>query len=262
MNGNNIVLGILASALIIFTLVAIIVFVIIAARRQRLKQDLTEARYKTKINDITFAALRSQMNPHFIFNCLNSIKYLTEQNKSEVASKYLDKFALLIRNILNNARCEKITLTDEIASVRLYLELEAMRFKEKLQYNITICESVDAEFIEVPPMIIQPYVENAIWHGLMPKEKGGRVTIDISQQHDSCLIIFIEDNGIGRFKSAEIRNNSNYTHKSFGTQITDERINLLNEIYSSNKASVNITDLYDDFSHPTGTKVIIKLPIK
>jgi LytS/YehU family sensor histidine kinase len=262
MKGETLITAVLASALVIFILIVGVVLVIIYARRQRLRQELNEANYKAKITDISFAALRSQMNPHFIFNCLNSIKYFTEQNNNEAASEYLSKFARLIRRILDNARCEKITLEEEIDSLKLYLELEAMRFKEKLQFIFDVKDNVDTDFIEIPPMIIQPYIENAIWHGLMPKENGGLLKVSITQQDDVNVIIVINDNGIGRVKAAEIKNKKAEAHVSYGTKITGERINLINEKNGEQRADVKIIDEYDENNAPCGTTVIIKLPIK
>lgn len=262
MNSDSLTSAVLASALVIFILIVGVVLVIIYARRQRLRQELNEANYKAKIADVTFAALRSQMNPHFIFNCLNSIKFFTEQNNSEAASAYLSKFAKLIRHILDNARCEKITLVEEIDSLKLYLELEAMRFKEKLQFSFEVKDNVDIDFIEIPPMIIQPYVENAIWHGLMPKADGGLLKVSVSQEDSCSIAITVSDNGIGRSKATEIKNAEDGNRISHGTKITGERIDILNEQPGTQKASVKIIDEYDKNNFPTGTTVIIKLSIK
>jgi LytS/YehU family sensor histidine kinase len=262
LTGDNLITGILAAAVVIFLLIIAVVLVIFSARKQRLSQQLKEANYQSKINDISFAALRSQMNPHFIFNCLNSIKYFTEQNNNEAASAYLSKFASLIRSTLDNARCEKITLEEEINSLYLYLDLEAMRFKEKLNYAIIVHDNVDSAFIELPPMIIQPYVENAIWHGLMSKESGGTLTVTISQQDDTAIFIDIKDNGIGRKKAAVLKGREIASHISYGTRIIEERIAILNEKAGNSAAEVSIADLSDANDQPSGTCVTIKLPLR
>ncbi|MFL9484288.1 DUF3856 domain-containing protein [Chitinophagaceae bacterium LWZ2-11] len=230
--------------------------------KEKAQKELKEAEYKNRMNDITYTALRSQMNPHFIFNCLNSIKLYAEQNNTEAASEYLTKFSKLIRMILDHSRANTITLTSEIELLHLYLEMEAMRFKSKLQYTINVETDVEPDFIEIPPMLIQPYVENSIWHGLMHKEAGGIVNIHIAQSSDySMLIITIADNGVGRVKAAELKSKSFNKHTSYGTLVTAERLALLNEKYQSG-AEVQISDLEDEDNRPSGTLVTIKLPIK
>jgi len=222
---------------------------------------LKEAEFNSRMNDITFSALRSQMNPHFIFNCLNSIKLYTEQNNSEAASEYLTKFSRLIRSILDSARADNITLDSELQLLKLYLEMEAMRFKEKLQYFINVEAGIDAEFIDMPPLIIQPYVENAIWHGLMHKQEGGKIKIDISMPQQGLLVISVEDNGVGRTKASALKSKNAVQNKSFGTRLTAERIALINEKYKTS-AQIIITDLFDSNNNPCGTNVTIKLPVK
>ena len=227
---------------------------------QKAAESVKEAEFKTKLNDVSFAALRSQMNPHFIFNCLNSIKLYTEENNKEAASEYLGKFSQLIRNMLNNTRSERILLKDEIESLKLYLEMEAMRFKSKLQWQVIVDDTVDMDFIEIPPLMVQPYVENAIWHGLMHKPDGGLVQVIVKQTGNDLVEISIEDNGIGRKKSQELKRGRQDIHQSHGTKITDERIALINSKYKSN-ASVTILDLNSEDETAAGTKVILKIPV-
>jgi len=230
--------------------------------REKAEKQLKEAEYKSRMNDTTLAALRSQMNPHFIFNCLNSIKLYTEQNNTEAASIYLTKFSKLIRSMLDNSESDSTTLTAEIELLQLYIEMEAMRFKEKLQYCIETDKGIDTDFIELPPLLIQPYVENAIWHGLMHKEEGGMIKIHISQLiEESMLVITVADNGIGREQAAALRSKMAVKQKSYGTRLTGERITLINEKYKTG-ASVVVTDLRDADGSACGTLVTIKLPIK
>jgi LytS/YehU family sensor histidine kinase len=262
MPSNNLFITILATAVVVLLLIVGMVAVILYARKQKLAQALKESNYQSRLNDVSFAALRSQMNPHFIFNCLNSIKLYTEQNNSEAASEYLSKFALLIRSTLDNARREKVLLAQELESIKLYLELEAMRFKEKLIFNIAVDDNVDIDFIEIPTTIIQPYIENAIWHGLMHKPTGGNISITVKQiNNNESLLIKIEDNGIGREKAAVLKSKSVEQHESYGTKITGERIALINEKYGLT-ATVNIKDLYNEAGQPSGTLVTLNLPIK
>jgi len=227
--------------------------------KTRLENETLQAQYRQKIADTELALLHSQMNPHFTFNCLNSIKLYIEQNDIEAASGYLTKFSKLIRIILDNSRSERVTLASELSSLRLYLELEAMRFKNKLDYSLVIEENLDEEFIELPPLLIQPYVENAIWHGLMHKEAGGKLQVAISRV-DDFLIITVEDNGIGRKMAAALKSKSVLKNKSHGTVITHERIALINKHFKQD-ASVVIKDLVDSKGTPTGTLVTIKIPV-
>lgn len=222
---------------------------------------LKQTELNSRMNDVTFSALRSQMNPHFIFNCLNSIKLYTEQNNTEAASEYLSKFSKLIRSTLDSAHNDSISLAAELDLLKLYLEMEAIRFKEKLQYTITVQDGIDTEFIDIPPLIIQPYVENAIWHGLMQKQQGGSISINVSM-HEQMLVITVEDDGIGRVKAAELKSKTAVQHKSFGTKLAAERIALINEKYKTS-AQVIIDDLYDSFNAAAcGTRITIKLPVK
>lgn len=262
MKSEVLITGILATGFIMLILAVGVIITILLARRQKLRQDLQEANYKAKIAEVTLSALSSQMNPHFIFNCLNSIKYFTEQHHHKEASAYLTKFAGLIRATLDNARNDRITLEEEISSIKLYLELEAMRFKEKLSYTIQVDDAVDTEFIELPPMLIQPYIENAIWHGLMPKATGGEISVSIWQDSDIALFIEVSDNGIGRARSYEMQQAGRSEKKSHGTRITGDRIALLNEQYGKKVADVSIIDRIDAGNHPAGTTVIIQLPVK
>lgn len=147
---------------------------------ERIVQQQKEADFQRQLGDISLSALRSQMNPHFIFNCLNSIKLYTTQNDTIAASEYLTKFSRLIRLVLENSRNDRITLASELDALRLYMEMEAMRFKEKLKYNISVDKDVDLNYVEIPPLLLQPYVENAIWHGLMQKEEGDKLILPLA----------------------------------------------------------------------------------
>lgn len=225
---------------------------------QRINRLTTE--FEQKIAETEISALRSQMNPHFIFNCLNSIKLYSLENDSESASVYLTKFSKLIRLVLENSRTERLSLEREIETLRLYVEMEIMRFKEKVQYEIIISPEIDQQYVEIPPLLIQPFVENAIWHGLMHKEFGGKVRILINLISGNLLEIQIIDDGVGRQKSAEYKSKTAIKHKSFGMKVTNERIDLINQIYKTS-AKVEIIDLYDDLQNSTGTKVIIQIPV-
>lgn len=225
--------------------------------QEKAQQQIKEMGFESKLNDLTLASLKSQMNPHFIFNCLNSIKFYVEKNETDAASLYITKFSKLIRNILDSARSEKISLTTEIELIGLYLEMEAMRLKDKLNYKIEIAANIDGDFIEIPPLLIQPYVENAIWHGLMPKADGGNITIGISIENDS-LLINIEDDGIGRENAEALKRKNKFNHTSHGSALNNERIAMFNARYKTNTRVV-ITDLTDGAGQACGTRITIKM---
>ncbi len=216
--------------------------------------------FENKIAETEISALRSQMNPHFIFNCLNSIKLYSLENDSKAASDYLTKFSRLIRLVLENSRSEKVTLENELATLQLYIEMEAMRFKDKVKFYFNIAKEIDQQFIDIPPLLLQPFVENAIWHGLMHKEAGGTIWVNIALKTENLLHIEIIDDGVGRAKSAEYKSKSATRNKSFGMKVTSERIELINQIYKTN-TQIEIIDLKDSNNNPNGTKVILNIPI-
>lgn len=221
---------------------------------------LQEAEFASKIAETEMTALRAQMNPHFIFNCLNSIKLYTLENDAQTASDYLTKFSRLIRLVLENSRSEKVTLANELETLQLYIEMEAMRFKNKVKYQLEVDDEIDIHYIDIPPLLLQPYIENAIWHGLMHKEEGGTVIIKIDLEQEHLLQVSIIDDGIGRAAAAELKSKSATKNKSFGLKMTSERIELINQLYKS-KTQVQIEDLVDDNGNTKGTKVIVKIPV-
>jgi hypothetical protein len=223
------------------------------------KIKLQESEFAHKLAETEMTALRAQMNPHFIFNCLNSIKLYTLENDGATATDYLTKFSRLIRLVLENSRSERITLANELETLELYIQMEAMRFKDKVNYKLNVAEDIDTHYTEIPPLLLQPYVENAIWHGLMHKEGGGKITIDVSME-ETALQVHITDNGIGRAGAAALKSKSATTHKSFGLKITSERIELFNQLYQTH-TKVQIEDLTDADGQATGTKVMVEIPI-
>ncbi len=237
---------------------AYIMFLLIRFRLRRVEQR------KEKISDLNkilmnlkLKALRAQMNPHFTFNVMNSIQHFIATNDGEAANRYLSRFSKLIRLILNNSEKSVVPIADEIKALELYLELEVMRFEERFEYKINVDKSIDVLEVEIPSMLIQPYVENSIKHGILNLGRRGVIQIDI-QKHDKFLKCIIEDNGVGRSSSVFI--NRNISHKSFGTAITQERLAAINALYNS-KLSENVIDLYDDKGDPIGTRVEIYIPI-
>lgn len=225
---------------------------------QHMRQLETE--FEQKLADTEMTALRAQMNPHFIFNCLNSIKLYTLDNEADKASDYLTKFSRLIRLVLENSRSERVTLHNELEALRLYIELEAMRFKHKLQYSIQVAPEIDTHYLRIPPLLLQPYVENAIWHGLMHKAEGGAVLIEVSLPKENLLHIDITDDGVGRQRARALRSKSAGRHKSFGMQVTADRIRMINQLYNS-QTQAEVMDLVDSFGEACGTKVSLDIPV-
>ena len=230
--------------------------------RQLEEQRVSQLRsnFERRVAEAEMTGLRSQMNPHFIFNCLNSIKLYATENDSEKASEYLTKFSRLIRMVLENSRSERVTLQNELDMLQLYADMEIMRFKQKLSFSVAVEPGIDAQFIEIPPLLLQPYVENAIWHGLMHKPAGGAVRVRVCQPQENRLQLTITDDGVGRARAAEIRSKSASHRKSFGLKMTSERIALVNQLYQTH-TQVIINDLVDTDGRPAGTEVVLQIPI-
>lgn len=204
-------------------------------------------------------SLRQQMNPHFIFNTLNSIQYYILEKDNISSHKYLTKFARLMRFTLDNSLYSTIPLRDELESLRLYLELEALRLQDKFTFNIDYQNNEAVLDIKIPTLMIQPFVENAIWHGIMLKpDKSGHVQINLHEMETSVLCT-IEDNGIGREQARKIQETTNKAHRSRGFQITQQRIDLLNSMYGQ-KFNIQIVDLYNEQDEAAGTRVSISIP--
>jgi sensor histidine kinase YesM len=202
--------------------------------------------------------LRSQINPHFMFNTINALKSLTMQHKYEEVGYYFDEFSKLLRLFLENSRSKKITLEKELKALELYVIFENLRLRYKVKLDIDIDPQIDINFTEIPPTILQPFVENAIWHGLNPKESNdGKIEVKIKQQEDESLEISIIDNGVGR-KVAAVYSAMSANHTSLATKIIEERLSLVNDSLVDN---VKIIDLYDSSNHPIGTKVVLNVNV-
>ena len=224
------------------------------------KKQKVEFERKVEMSKIELKALRSQMNPHFIFNSLNSIQHYIFNTRSDEAIKYLNKFARLVRIILNNSEKPTVTVGEDLEALKLYLELEKMRFEEKFDYELIVDATVDVDYDIMPPLLMQPYVENAILHGLNPKPSKGQLIIRLHSENN-FLICSIVDNGIGRAKASEIRRTMPVKkHKSLGMKITEDRLKILNEINNS-QLSVTVTDLYDVAGEALGTRVELFVPL-
>jgi sensor histidine kinase YesM len=243
---------------VILLLIAFAILSLLRYKRKRDSEQLTSD-FKNQLAKAETKALRAQMNPHFIFNSLNSINSFVMDQQHELASEYLIKFSKLIRLILDNSRSETISIEKELETLKLYVLLEAARFENKFKCVYKIAHDVNTNSIMIPPMLLQPFVENAIWHGLMQKEGEGTITIDIAMKNEELLLISIEDDGIGREKAAELKSKS-AAHKSHGLKVTSQRIEMMNKLNSSGE-KVSIVDLKDEHGLACGTRVELVIPI-
>lgn len=222
-----------------------------AQKKLQLEKEVVELEQK---------ALRLQMNPHFIFNALNSIQSQIGTGNEEAARYYLAKFSRLMRQILDNSRNASITLEEEVNTLENYLLIEKFCNGDRFDYKITVDDTIEKDYVKIPPMLLQPFIENAIKHGLKYIDgKKGFIEVNFSEA-DNILECSVTDNGIGRTKAEELNKNSKETyHKSTALIVTQERLDLLKE--DSEIKSLEIIDLYDEQSNATGTKVIIRIPL-
>ncbi|MDD5571362.1 MAG: two-component regulator propeller domain-containing protein [Bacteroidales bacterium] len=248
------------SALAIILLIWYIVYLRIKRIKEKNETEKRMLAIEKQLFEFERQTLRLQMNPHFIFNSLSSIQSFIINNDIDKAVLYLSKFAQLMRIILANSREAYVPVRDEIKSLSHYMDIEKIRFNNKFDYNFYVDKNIDDEFVGIPPMIIQPYVENSILHGILHKESRGYINISLTLQENLILCI-VEDNGVGRQKAMQIKKESGLKRESKGMLITKERLEVLNK-QSKEPVSVNITDLYDENNNPTGTKVTINLPFQ
>lgn len=206
---------------------------------------------------LALKSLRTQMNPHFIFNALNSVNSFIAQSNERAANKYLSDFSRLMREVMENSQHDFIPLSTEIKILELYMALEHARFTDKFEYSLEVDPSLDRDSVFLPPMLVQPYVENAVWHGLRYLEGKGQLKVSFKKAEDTLQIV-VQDNGIGRKKSAEIKTINQKTRISTGLKNTENRIGLINEIHHTG-LKVEVTDL--DSVSGTGTEVHIEIPL-
>jgi LytS/YehU family sensor histidine kinase len=269
---NSLVIGIT-----LFVLLGIFVFRNLSLKRksdrlqmekdlelQKIESEKKQAELQQRAIELEMQALRAQMNPHFIFNCLSSINRFIFKNDNKVASDYLTRFSRLIRMVLMHSQRKLIPLEDELEMIRLYLDLERLRFKDAFDYSITTTNIVDPGTIFIPPLLLQPFCENAVWHGLMHKETKGHLNIVISEiegENYKTLHCIIEDNGVGRDKAAEMKSKSAGKEKSMGLKITTERLALLNQ-ENNFSTFYKIEDVVDENNEVAGTRVQLKIRFK
>jgi tetratricopeptide (TPR) repeat protein len=258
---QSLVNKILIGSILVFVLLGFIIFRNFSLKRKNdmLQNKRKQAELQQQAAELKMQTLRTQMNPHFIFNSLNSINRFILENNRTNSSRYLTKFSRLIRMILQNSQSSFISLKSDLESLELYLEMETMRFDNHFTYKIIVSPELNISRLKVPPLIIQPYVENAVWHGLMNKEEKGELEIEVVQE-GNCLYIKITDNGIGREEAARIASKSATKHKSMGLLITADRIAMIQSANGYDSA-VMIKDLVHADGSAAGTAVQIKIPV-
>lgn len=248
---NNLYVKVSAAGLILAFL-SVIIFL-------GIKHFKTKMEWKTNLIRVEQLALLAQMNPHFIFNSLNSVQKYIMTNDKESAHTYLQKFASMMRKVLENSRQSKITLSEEIATLELYLQLESLRFDNGFDFEIDVRDAEIRQF-EIPAMILQTFVENAIWHGLMRKKDRGKINLRFSKIKKKRILCEIEDNGIGRKKAAAYKSKDLIRHKSKGTAIVQKRIELLN-LKARQKITCETIDLEEYNDQQSGTLVRLEIPV-
>ena len=244
------------------SLFAALLLLVIGLVQWRLKLLRERERMRTEhikqVAEVEMMALRAQMNPHFLFNCLNAINRYIVRNDREAASGYLTKFSRLMRNVLQNSKEQLVTLKDELDTLRLYVELEQLRFNERFDFDLRVELEDDPAEIRVPPMLLQPYVENAIWHGLMHRKNGpGSLQVRVFRRNGT-LVMEVEDDGIGRKQAGELKSKSATAQRSMGMRLTRERLELARRTLGLDIRS-QVIDLYGTDGRPSGTKVILEL---
>ncbi|PIB38423.1 histidine kinase [Maribacter sp. 4G9] len=229
---------------------------------QRERTEKLTLKFENKFSQLRLDALRSQMNPHFIFNALNSIKSYLIENDQENAIYYLGRFSKLIRSLLENSRKEEISLAEELDTLEVYMEIESDRFKNNIDVTIDVDESLDISEVKVPVMFLQPFVENAIWHGLTTKRGKKELSILVNKSEDylNSIIIRIKDNGIGRQATLKRNAQNPLKKQSLGLKLIADRLELFSK-KSNRKYSFQIKDLVDTNGKPVGTVVSIIIPI-
>lgn len=213
-----------------------------------------------KLLTLEQSMLRSQMNPHFLFNSLNSIKLYIINNEQKNAVHYLNKFSKLVRKILEASSLKEIPLADELETVELYMNIENIRFSNEIDFSTVIAEDIDPHTVKIPSLILQPFLENALWHGLSSKEGEKRILLEVNNgEQEGFIDITITDNGIGREAAETIKKNKVLKRKSVGIDITKERLSNFSRDYQ-NSFDLEIFDLYDDSENPAGTKILLHIP--
>ena len=225
-------------------------------KKEQLKNEISR-----QLAELEMKALQSQMNPHFVFNAINSIQSFILDNNVDQALSYLSDFSQIIRLTLENAIRKYIPVAEELGYIGHYLNLEQMRFGDKFEVSVRVSNELDPDTVLIPPMLLQPYIENAIKHGLMHKEGKGHLLIQLWQEGEKQLVCLVEDDGVGRARARELENwGAGNHHKSYGMKLVQDRISLLNRTETEHHFDVDVADLKDEKGNATGTRVVIRLP--
>lgn len=236
-----------ALLLALFTLILYILY-----RQYQLKSE-------KKMLTLEQSMLRSQMNPHFLFNSLNSIKLYIINNEKKNAVHYLNKFSKLVRKILEASSLKEIPLAEELETVDLYMNIENIRFSNEINFEIKVDEGIDTHLVKIPSLILQPFLENALWHGLSSKEGEKKIILHVTPGKNGFINISISDNGVGRAMAEKLKESKVLKRKSVGIDITKERLANFSKDYQ-NSFDVEIVDLFDNQGNSTGTKVVLHIP--
>lgn len=229
--------------------------------KQIRKEEKRKADIRLELNNIEMKALKAQMNPHFIFNAINSIQSYILSNNVDRALYYLSMFAKLVRKTLENASRESIPLCEELEYLSFYIDLEKMRFEGQFESELDLDPKVPLDTTMIAPMIVQPFVENAIKHGLLKTDRVGKLKLQVKRLSETRFQVIVEDNGVGRDRAEELRKKSSKEHHSKGMSITNTRIHLLNENERTGAYNIKIIDLFDASNHPAGTRVELTFPL-
>ncbi len=241
-------------------IVLIIVVAFLLYRQSKLRAKNKLAEIEKQLVELKQLSLRKQMNPHFVFNTLNSIQYFMFGNDKMATNNYMSKFAQLVRKTFENSQQNSVAIKYELEALSLYIELEQLRFKKSFDFDIIVDEEIDTLQHKIPTMLIQPFVENSINHGLHSLRGNGKLFVGLKLIDDVIIECIVEDNGIGREKAEEIKRKKNKNHNSLGTSITMERLQII-DTFMGNKLKIEYVDLKNDNNEPIGTKVIIHIPI-
>ena len=259
---QSIIKNALIAGLFLFLLLSVFVFRNFSLKRKNEKMAIkkSQAEFQQKVAELEMQALRAQMNPHFIFNCLNSINRFIFKNETKVASDYLTRFSRLIRMVLLHSQKKLVPLEDELEMLKLYLDMERLRFKNAFDYHITTTNAIENSSVFIPPLLLQPFCENAIWHGLMHKDGPGHLNIELNEDN-GILNCIITDDGVGREKAEAFKSKSAEKEKSMGLKITTERLSLLNQ-GTTGGTFYEIEDIRNEQGDIAGTKVELKIRYK
>ena len=247
--------------ILVVSLFGLLIFYFVKLRISRIRE---KERLRTDFNKqlvmLEIKALRAQMNPHFIFNVINSIQDYILKNDALSAQRYLTKFAKLVRSILDNSVEGEVLLDGELDANALYVELEQQRFDDKFEFDFNVSEEVDSNSLLIPSMIIQPFLENAIRHGLRYVPENAKLSLNVHRD-DHTVFIYVQDNGIGRKAAAELNKINASEHISHGSLITSRRVEAYNKAHNTS-IQLTVIDLYDEFDQPSGTRVELLIPVK